>query len=164
MRSRSPWKTVTEVTDSRRKDGGAQGVPRLCARQDGHDRRNAGTSCAMCAASRASSARATRPCPSRTTDFASLFEAHCARGIQPGDTVRLCGLFENFSGRMIVKINERTQTGNVLVLVYRAGDAVELDKNKVVRDECVVYVRARTPVDAVSSDPGRAFRKWEVNA
>ena len=42
--------TVTEVTDSGAKDGGAQGVPRLCAHQDGDDRRKLArrTQCAWC--------------------------------------------------------------------------------------------------------------------
>ena len=58
-----PLETVTEITDNGPKDGGAQGLPRLCAGEDGHDRRDAGIWCATSAASPASWAPATRPSP-----------------------------------------------------------------------------------------------------
>ena len=62
-----PMETVTEITDNGPKDRGAQGVPRLCAGQDGHDRRDAGTWCGTSAASPALWAPPTRPSPSPTT-------------------------------------------------------------------------------------------------
>ena len=128
-----PLETVTEITDNGPKDGGAQGLPRLCAGEDGHDRRDAGTWCATFAASPASWAPATSPSPCLTSDIAALGveKREIVVGYEVGDSVKITdGALESFLGT-VEEIDLDRSKVRVVVSMFGRETPVELELDQV---------------------------------
>ena len=96
-----PLETVTEITDAGSKDRGAQGLPRLCAGQDGDDRRDLASWSAMCGGSPALSALDNKAIPLTEAEIAALGveKREVVVSYQVGDNVRITdGALESFLG------------------------------------------------------------------
>ena len=128
----SPWKPSPRSPTTGPKTVERKVFPRLCAGEDGDDRRSPGTWCATSAASPALWAPATRPSPplSERTSPPWAWRARIVVGYEVGDTVKITdGALESFLGT--VEGSTWTQQRSGGGLHVWTGDPVELELDQV---------------------------------
>lgn len=127
-----PLETVTEITDAGQQNRGAKGLPRLCAGQDGDDRRDLASG-PQCAGVTGFVGSGNKPIPLTEAEIASLGveKREVLVTYQVGDNVRITdGALESFLG-IVEEIDTERQKVRVVVSMFGRETPVELDLDQI---------------------------------